>query len=281
MTLNASTRLAAVVGRPIQHSLSPLIQNAWLTAAGVDAAYVAFAPEDEAGFVALIEGFRAGGGLGLNITAPFKGAAYDWASRAGATIGPEAAASGSVNLLVFGPGGVRADSTDGAGMLAAVREQAPDVDLSTGPVVVLGAGGAGRAAVHALKAAGARDIRVVNRTLERAEALAEAAGPGVAAWGLDRAGDALEGSHLLINAASTMDPPDLTPMAAGAAVLDMTYRPLETPILKQARMRGLTPVDGLAMLIGQARPSFEALFGRPAPQLDVRALALTALEANP
>lgn len=280
MTLNASTRLAAVIGRPVQHSLSPLIQNAWLAAARMDAAYLAFAPEDEPGFEALLEGLRAGGGVGVNITAPFKGAAFDWAGRAGAKIGPEAEAAGSVNLLVFSQQGVRAESTDGTGMLAAVREQAPDVDLTRGPVVVLGAGGAGRAAVHALKTAGADDIRVVNRTLTRAQALAEAAGAGVSAWSLERAGSALAGSHLLINAASTMDPPSLSPMATDAAVLDMTYRPLETPILKQARDRGLTPVDGLAMLIGQARPSFEALFGRPAPELDVRALALKALETR-
>ena len=276
MTLNASTRLAAVIGQPVRHSLSPLIHNAWLAAAGVDAVYLAFAPEDAAGFEALIKGLRAGGAEGVNITAPFKGAAFDLAGRAGAMIGPEAQAARSVNLLVFGEEGVRAESTDGEGMLGAVRAQAPALDLTHGPAVVLGAGGAGRAAVHALKTAGAVDVRVVNRTLARAEA----AGPGVSAWPLDQAVEALTGSHLLINAASRLDPPDLETMAAGAAVLDMTYRPLETPILKRARQRGLIPVDGLAMLIGQARPSFEALFGRPVPDTDVRALALKALEVN-
>lgn len=279
MTPGTETRLAAVIGRPIGHSLSPLIHNAWLAEAGIDAAYLAFAPEDEAAFETLIAGLWAGGALGVNVTAPFKGAAYDWAGRAGAAIGPEARAAGSVNLLLFSEAGVRAESTDGAGMLGAVRDQAPDLDLNSGPVVVLGAGGAGRAAVHALKTAGASDIRVVNRTLERAEVLA-AVTQGVTAWPLETAATALDRSHLLINAASTLDPPDLEPMASGGAVLDMTYRPLETPILKRAKERGLTPVDGLAMLIGQARPSFEALFGRAAPTLDVRALALRALEST-
>ena len=280
MTLNTSTRLAAVIGQPIRHSLSPLIHNAWLAAAGVDAVYLAFAPEDATAFEVLIDGLRAGGAEGVNITAPFKEAAFDLAGRTGAMIGPEAQAARSVNLLVFGEEGVRAESTDGVGMLGAVREQAPSLDLTVGPAVVLGAGGAGRAAVHALKTAGVGDIRIVNRTLMRAEALAEAAGPGVSAWSLDQAAEALTGSHLLINATSVLDPPDLAPMATGAAVLDMTYRPLETPILKRARQRGLVPVDGLAMLIGQARPSFEALFGCPAPDMDVRALALKALEVN-
>jgi len=280
VSLSARTRLAAVVGRPVSHSLSPIIHNAWLQAAGIEAAYLAFAPRDEAVFAVLVEGLRSSGGLGLNITAPFKGLALKWAELNGADIEPAAMAAASVNLLVFGPERARAASTDGLGMIGAIGEQAPDLDIAAGPVVVLGAGGAGRAAVAALKAAGVSDIRVVNRTLTRAEDLAGAAGSGVSAWSLGSALEALDGSHLLINAATGMEPPDLTSMAASGAVLDMTYRPLKTDLLAAAAGRGLTPVDGLAMLIAQARPSFEALFGQPAPQVDVRNLCRRAMEAG-
>lgn len=267
-------RTAAVVGRPISHSLSPLIHSAWLDAAGVDGRYIALEPGTPEDFLRLIESGRL---VGCNVTAPYKGDAFAWAAARGASIGPEAAAAASANLLVL-EGQVRADSTDGLGMLGAIREQAPDLDIGSGLAVVLGAGGAARAAVHALRAGGAPEVRVVNRTVERARDLAGSFAAGVSAWALDQMAEALEGGTLLINAASRMDPPDLAPMAAGGAVLDMTYRPLETPLLARARARGLAPVDGLAMLIGQARPSYEALFGAPVPMFDVRALCLRTLE---
>ena len=268
-------KVAAVVGRPIAHSLSPLIHTAWLEAAGIEGRYVALGPDTSGDFRALIE---SGDLIGCNVTAPYKGDAFDWAEAQGVRIGREARAAGSVNLLVLNGEG-RADSTDGRGMIGAIRDQAPELDLTSGVSVVLGAGGAARAAVHALRSEGAPDIRVVNRTLVKARDLAAGFDGGVSAWSLEDAAAALDGSHLLINAASTIDPPDLAPMRGGA-VLDMTYRPLKTPLLAAARARGLTPVDGLAMLIGQARPSFEALFGAPVPDLDVRAPCLTALEAG-
>lgn len=272
-------KVAAVLGRPIAHSLSPTIYTAWLEAAGIEGRYMALSPEDRDDLFGLLDEQRNGTLVGCNVTAPYKGDAYDWAEAAGAAFGPEAQAAGSVNLLVL-EGAVRADSTDGLGMIGAIREQAPGLDIQTGAVVVLGAGGAARAAVHALRAEGAPDIRVVNRTAARAKELASGFDGGVSAWSLDDVAAALDGSHLLINAASMIDPPDLTPMRAGGAVLDMTYRPLETPLLAAARGRGLTPVDGLAMLIGQARPSFEALFGAAVPDIDVRAICLKALEAE-
>lgn len=268
-------RAAAVIGRPIAHSLSPVIHTAWLEAAGLEGRYVALAPKTAEAFRTLLEGGEL---VGCNVTAPYKEDAFAWAVDNGARIGPEARAAGSANLLVLGRE-VRADSTDGLGMIEAIRQQAPDLDISSGASVVLGAGGAARAAVHALRAEGAPDIRVVNRTVARARDLAASFDDGVSAWSLEDVAEALDGSHLLINAASMIDPPDPAPMAGGA-VLDMTYRPLETPLLARARARGLAPVDGLAMLIGQARPSFEALFGAPVPDVDVRAICLKALEGE-
>ena len=154
--------------------------------------------------------------------------------------------------------------------MAALAEQAPDLDLDGRAVVVLGAGGAARAAVVALIAAGAR-VTVLNRTRSRAETLAIDLGATVGGP------EALSGANLVVNALSVPPAIDLSILPADAVVMDMTYRPLLTPFLAVARARGLTAVDGLAMLIGQARPSFAALFGMEPPDIDVRSLALVAL----
>jgi len=265
---------AAVIGRPIDHSLSPLIQTTWLDAAGIAGRYVALAPGDPDELFALLD---SGDLVGCNVTAPYKGDAFAWAEQRGLALGAAARATGSVNLLILGDQ-PRADSTDGMGLVAAIREQAPDHDLSQGPAVVLGAGGAARAAVQAVLAEGCSQVRVVNRTLARAQALADRMGMGVSAWPWEAIGTALDGGRLVINATTRIEPPDLTPVAPDAVVLDMSYRPLETPLLAVARTLGLRPVDGLAMLIGQARPSFTALFGQPVPEVDVRSVCLRALE---
>lgn len=258
---------AGVVGNPIGHSLSPLIHRAWLAAAGIDAAYDAYEPEDEASFHALIDIGRAGRLRGLNVTAPFKLEALAAADEVSET----ALRTGSANLLVFEDGRVCADSTDGLGLLAALAEQAPKLDLTGRPAVVLGAGGAGRAAVAALIDAGAK-VHIINRTRDKAVALA--AELGGEAMETDAA---LDGAALVVNALSAAPEIDLSRLPPDAVLMDMTYRPLETPFLAAGRARGLVGVDGLAMLIGQARPSFEALFGQAPPAVDVRELALEAI----
>ncbi|MCS6626325.1 shikimate dehydrogenase [Roseibacterium beibuensis] len=260
------TALAGVAGQPIDHSLSPLIHGAWIAAAGLDADYRAFGPADEAGFAALAAEGRAGGLRGLNVTAPFKAAALAFADDVSET----ARLCGSANLLVFEGGRASADSTDGEGLMAALAEQAPDLVVAGRPVLILGAGGAARAAAAVLKASGA-DVRILNRTPARAEQLAadlgiEVAGPG-----------ALAAAALVVNALSVPPEIDMEALPDDAVLMDMTYRPLETPFLAAGRGRGLAVVDGLAMLIGQARPSFRALFGTEPPPVDVRALALAAL----
>lgn len=272
--ITGAVKVGAVVGRPIAHSLSPVIHNAWIEAAGMDAAYVAFAPPDEAAFETLIAAGRAGLLRGLNVTAPFKEQAF----AAADTTSETARLSASANLLTFRDGHVHADSTDGLGLLRALTEQAPDLSLTGRPVVMLGAGGAARAAAAALSGAGAT-VRVVNRTFERAEALAADVGKsglgGVEAWADAEA--ALQGAALIINALTVQPGIDLDRLDPATVVMDMTYRPLVTPFLAAARERGLTTVDGLAMLIGQAVPSFEAIFDRAPPDHDVRALCLSVL----
>lgn len=258
---------AGVAGNPIGHSLSPLIHRAWISAAGIDGAYNAYEAQNEASFRAMIDIGRAGRLRGLNVTAPYKLAALAAADEVSET----ARRIGSANLLVFEDGRVRADSTDGEGLLAALAEQSPDLRLAGRPAVVLGAGGAGRAAAAALIEAGA-GVRIVNRTRDKAEALAAELG-GMAM----EADAALDGAALVVNALSAAPDIDLSRLPADAVLMDMTYRPLETPFLAAGRARRLTGVDGLAMLIGQARPSFEALFGVPPPDVDVRKLALEVL----
>ena len=260
------TMVAGVAGQPIAHSLSPAIHGAWITAAGLDAAYRAFGPADADGFADLVDQGRRGALRGLNVTAPFKEQALALADGASET----ARACGAANLLVFEDGRVRADSTDGLGLMAALAEQAPDLDVRGRLVVVLGAGGAARAAAAALKAAGA-GVGVLNRTAERARALADDLGVTVVDAG------ALGEAALVVNALSVPPAIELAELRADAVLMDMTYKPLVTPFLAEGRARGLPTVDGLAMLIGQAGPSFRALFGIAPPDVDVRAVALKTL----
>ncbi|WP_332657945.1 shikimate dehydrogenase family protein [Brevundimonas sp.] len=260
------TLVAGVAGQPIAHSLSPVIHGAWIAAAGLDAVYERFGPADADGFAELVDKGRAGTLCGLNVTAPFKEQALALADEASAT----ARTCGAANLLVFEDGRVRADSTDGMGLMAALAEQAPALDVRGRPAVVLGAGGAARAAAAALKAAGA-EVGVLNRTVERARALADDLGVTVVDVG------ALGEAALVVNALSVAPTIDLGALRADAVLMDMTYRPLVTPFLAEGRARGLTTVDGLAMLIGQAGPSFRALFGIAPPDVDVRAVALNAM----
>jgi shikimate dehydrogenase len=276
MTITGATVVAGVAGSPVTHSLSPLIHNAWIEAAGLDAVYVPFAPPAD-GFTAFAAGLRGGAVRGLNVTAPFKEAALALATDPT----DRALAAGAANLLVFEPDGrIIADNTDGAGLLGALALQAPGFALS-GPVVILGAGGAARGAAAALAAAGASDIRIVNRTHDRADALAAAIGPSAKALELEPA--VFEDACLIVNATTLglgggSGPAAVLRLARqGAVALDMVYQPLRTEFLQRAANAGLATVEGLAMLIGQAAPSFEAFFGVPPPDIDVRAICLAAL----
>jgi len=267
--ITGAAMVAGIAGNPVGHSLSPVIHNAWLAAGGIDGAYVPFAPADAAGFEALVAAGRAGLIMGLNVTAPFKEQAFALADQATAA----ARLTSSANILQFENGRVLADSSDGVGLMRGLKEQAPDLDVAGRPVVMLGAGGAARAGSGALVEAGA-EVRIVNRSPERAQALAADLGSSVRVVAAD---DAFDGAALVINALSVPPSIDFDRIAPGTVLMDMTYKPLATPFLTAARERGLPTVDGLAMLIGQAAPSFEALFRRPPPPLDLRALLMTHL----
>ena len=267
--ITGAAQVAGIAGRPVAHSLSPIIHNAWLAAGGIDGAYVPFAPADAAGFEALVAAGRAGLIQGLNVTAPFKEQAFALADEAT----PAARLTASANILTFQDGRVQADSSDGIGLMRGLKDQAPDLKIKGRAVVMLGAGGAARAGAGTLVEAGA-EVRIVNRSLDRAEALAADLGPSVRVMAAD---GAFEGAALVINALSVQPNVDFDRIAPDTVVMDMTYKPLWTPFLTAARARGLKTVDGLSMLIGQAAPSFEALFRRPPPPLDLRTLLLAHL----
>lgn len=267
--ITGAALVGGIAGQPIAHSLSPVIHNAWIVAAGMDAAYVPFAPADAAGFETLVAAGRAGLVSGLNITAPFKEQAFALAD----TASDAARLASSANILAFDQGRVHADSSDGLGMMRALAEQAPALTVSDRAVVLLGAGGAARAAAGALVEAGAH-VRILNRSRDRAEALAADLGPSVT---VVEDAAAFADAVLVINALSIQPDLDLSRLSPDTVVMDMTYRPIATALLLAARARGLTTVDGLAMLIGQAAPSFEAIFRRAPPPLDLRPLLLARL----
>ncbi len=265
--------LAAVIGCPVAHSLSPAIHGYWLKNAGIDGAYLAIEVEDEAGLERIMDLIRAGQLIGANVTAPLKESVF---ARADA-VSDSARAAGAANLARATEDGLYVDCLDGEGIMAAIAQQAPDHGALE-PCLLLGAGGAARAAAAALVERGVTDIRIASRTLERSRTLAAAFGARAYGWdGLERAA---RGVRLLIDATGAETQPPLERLAKGAVVLDMRYRPLETALLANARAQGLRPVDGLAMLIGQARPSFHRLFGCE-PLGDPRPVALAAMERQP
>lgn len=283
MRMNSgATLVAGVAGHPVRHSLSPLIHSAWIKAAGLDAAYVPF-PVSVDGFLRFAEGLRGGAVRGVNVTIPFKEAALSLADEADLL----ARRSGAANTLLFHDDGrIEARNTDGPGLLHALKLQTPQLDLASAPVVVLGAGGAARGAAAALLQAGVSELRVVNRTAAKAMGLAEAF-PRTFGFEWDAAARAFEGAAAVINAtagglngeADLYLPFEALP--SGAVAMDMVYKPLKTGFLRAAQAAGHATVDGLAMLIGQAMPAFEAFFGvAPPPATDVRALCLQALGAG-
>jgi shikimate dehydrogenase len=272
MILSGSARLAGVIGWPVAHSRSPRLHGYWLEHYKIDGAYVPLAVQPSQVAQALrmlgVMGFR-----GVNVTVPHKEAAL----AAVDVIEPVARRIGAINTITMeADGSLRGSNTDGAGFLAHLRASAPGWTVA-GAVVVVGAGGAARAIVAALADAGVPEIRVVNRTRERAEELARSLDGStdgsikVMPW-IARDG-ALDGASLVVNTTTlgmTGQPPldlDLGALPDGACAFDCVYAPLETPLLAAARARGLIAVDGLGMLIHQARPGFEAWFG-VAPEVD-------------
>lgn len=260
--------LAGVMGWPVSHSRSPLMHNLWLKQHGIAGVYVPLPVQPERLGEAL-RGLPALGFAGCNLTIPHKVAAMAYMDE----IDPLARRMGAMNLVVVGPEGrLTGFNTDGFGFWQSLVDAQPQFRAEAGPVVVLGAGGAARAVVLSLLERGAPSVRLLNRTEEKAQQLAsELSGAGahgvidVLPW--TQRESALEGCALLVNTTSLgmQDQPGLAlrldDLPRTALVCDVIYVPLETPLLKQARERGHVTVNGLGMLMNQARPAFQAWFG--------------------
>lgn len=260
-------RRAFVVGHPIAHSRSPLIHGAWLERYGIaDGSYEAVDVDPEE-FPGLLERVRGGAFTGGNVTIPYKETAFAAADRRDAA----AEAIGAVNTLWIEDGALTGGNTDAYGFAANLDAEAPGW-AEAGTALVLGAGGASRAVLHALLTRGVERILLANRTRARAEELADRFGPRVEAAGWEEARARLGEAGLLVNTTAlgmqgkdALDL-DLSALPEGAVVTDIVYVPLETPLLAAARARkNLRVVDGLGMLLHQAVPGFERWFGlRPA-----------------
>lgn len=261
---SANKIVAGVIGYPIRHSRSPIMHNRWLRSHGIEGTYepIEIAPTDLEARLALLgqEGLR-----GINVTIPHKEKVFALAARR-----DEAAEKiGAVNTVIFRKnGGFLGINTDAKGFIASLGEA--KTRWQEGPALVLGAGGAARAVVYGLAGAGVPEIRIVNRTLERADALANDLshrGTRLVVCPWENVCEQMKDVELLVNATSLgleSAPPldlDLDTLQESALVTDIVYSPLETKLLKAARTRGHETVDGLGMLIHQARFAFEAWFG--------------------
>jgi len=258
-----SIPLAAVIGSPIAHSLSPRVHGYWLRKYQIPGYYIPIGLSRDhfaKGIDALVRlGFK-----GANVTLPFKETSLAFAD----VITDQAALIGAANTLTFRKDGrIQADNTDGYGFVANIRQRAPDWNARSAPAMVIGAGGASRAIISALLNEGVPEILLVNRTRSRAEMLAEHFGARISVVDWTRAPSAMAGIGTLVNTTSLGmegEPPlniPLDHLRKTTLVTDIVYTPLETPLLIEAKKRGCVTVDGLGMLLHQAVPGFESWFG--------------------
>ncbi|NQV61100.1 MAG: shikimate dehydrogenase [Alphaproteobacteria bacterium] len=261
--ISGSARLAGVAGWPISHSRSPRLHNFWLQAYGIDGAYLPLAikPED---FELAVRTLPKLGFAGCNVTMPHKEAALRAVDRVDAT----ARRIGAVNTIVVADdGSLDGSNTDAFGFLQALHEGAPELDVARGRAVLIGAGGAAKAIAVALLDAGVSDLVVLNRTEARAHALAEVLESGITVGAWTERAAYLADANLLVNSTTQgmQGQPALDlaldDLAADAVIMDAVYTPLTTPLLAAARARGNAIVDGLGMLLHQARPGFAAWYG--------------------
>jgi shikimate dehydrogenase len=255
--------LAGLMGFPVMHSRSPKLHNYWLAQHGLTGAYLPLAIRTE-GLRAALRALPALGFSGCNLTIPHKEAALAIVDR----VDPVARRIGAMNCVVVAPdGSLEGQNHDAFGFVESIREAQPHWRADAGPIVAIGAGGGARAVLVSLIDQGAREIRLVNRTPARAAALQRDLGGPITALAWEKREDALAGAAMLINAtnqgmvgAPALDLA-LDALPPTALVSDIVYIPRETPLLAAARKRGNPTVNGLGMLLHQARPAFRAWFG--------------------
>jgi shikimate dehydrogenase len=263
---SGQTTVAGIIGQPVRHSLSPAIHNAAYAALGLDWVYVAFPVAPGTVRDALV-GLQAAGVAGCNVTMPHK----TEAAHACDELTPAATALDATNTVTLGDGPRVGDSTDGDGFVDAAEDAG--VDLAA-RVLVLGAGGAARAIVHALGTVGSQ-VTVAARRPDAAAAAAALA-PSATTMAFDQLDDAVAAAAVVVNATplgmcGEAPPFDPARLHAGQVVIDTVYAPPETPLLGAAAAQGARTLNGLGMLVHQAARSFTRLTGQPAPLDAMRA----------
>jgi shikimate dehydrogenase len=274
---------AFVTGYPVKHSRSPLIHGHWLKQFGIRGSYRAHevTPEAFPDFMRQIKEGRTDF-CGGNVTIPHKETAFRLADR------PDelSAELGAANTLWLESGEIRATNTDGRGFVANLDENAKGWDRISA-AVILGAGGASRAVIQAIRDRGVKTIHVVNRTPERARELADRFGTAVHAHSMAALAEVVSGAGLFVNTTSlgmNGEPApaiDFSGLAPEAVVTDIVYVPLKTPLLRQAEEQGFRTVDGLGMLLHQAVPGFEKWFGlRPVVDETLRQIIISDMDRH-
>lgn len=278
--ISGKARIAGILGWPVAHSLSPRLHGFWLDRLGVDGAYIPLPvrPED---LNDSLHALAKLGFAGANVTVPHKEAALVNVD----TISETARRIGAVNTVVVRPDGtLHGGNTDGYGFMENLKSACGTWSAATGPAVVLGAGGAARAVCSALCDEGIPELRLCNRNRERAERLAADLGGSIQIIPWEARSDALDHAGLLVNTTTlgmvghpALDL-DLRRLPGDGVVTDIVYNPLKTPLLIDAEERGNAVVDGLGMLLHQARPGFSAWFGvDPEVTDELRAFVLKGL----
>ena len=255
--------IAGLLGWPVAHSRSPVIHNHWLAQFGIPGRYVLF-PVPPEKLEAAVRGLQVLGLRGCNVTTPHKQAIFPLLDR----VDELARRIGAVQTVVVEKdGSLTGFNNDGNGFIQSLKDAKPDWRPDSGPILVLGAGGASRAVVASLAAQGAKEIRLANRTQDKAQEIADAVGSAVKVVPWDQREDALDGVAMVANATSAGSagkPPldiALDRLPPHAIAGDLIYVPPETPFLAAARARGNVTVNGLGLLLNQARPAFNAWFG--------------------
>jgi shikimate dehydrogenase len=256
-------KLAGVMGMPVFQSRSPILHNYWIQKYKIKGAYGHFPVKIE-NVEAAVRGLSALGIAGCNITQPHKVIAMGLMDQ----LSPMARRIGAINCIVVQPdGSLHGFNNDGFGYIQSLKDAKPDWKADQGPIVLIGAGGAARAVVVSLIDAGATEIRLINRSRDKAEQLASIDPDIVRVLDWSERNAALAGAAMLINSTNqgmygqpALDI-DLSELPLQAMVSDLIYIPLETPLLAAARQRGHLTVNGLGMLLNQAIPAFEAWFG--------------------
>ena len=275
--ITGRAKLAGVMGWPVAHSKSPQLHGYWLAHYGIDGAYLPL-PVNPSDLERALRALPILGFAGVNLTIPHKEAAVAIVDKTDA----DAQRAGAINTIVVQEDGTLVGSnTDGFGFIEHLQDTVTDWQSADGSAVLIGAGGAARAIAVALLDAGVPEVRFVNRTISRAQHLARNLTGKTRTFSTDEIDRALQDAALLVNTTSlgmSGQPAlalSLHTLPKSAVVYDIVYTPLETPLLKGAAARGNRIVDGLGMLLHQARPGFEAWFGTaPEVTAELRAAVL-------